>query len=99
MAQVMTRGKVKSKLIIKLFLLMGNPQPSTIFWYAVHRLDVGWHIYICLRYSQAPFEKMQENFYDFSVKWIVLNYLGRKPCWVYLLYYYFRISILFLILF
>ena len=63
---------------------MGNPQPNTYHLrYAVHRLDVGWHkkflynFFLCLRYSQAPLEKVQEIFI-ISVKWIIKTYSGIR---------------------
>jgi len=59
-AQVMTRGMVKSKLISFLLtpsmgtggLEMGNPQPSTQLkdrGCAVHRLNVGWRSWRALK--------------------------------------------------
>lgn len=41
MAQVMTRGKVKSRFIIN-GQSAAKCQVSSI-WYAVHRLDGGWY--------------------------------------------------------
>ena len=42
MAQVMTRGKVKSRFIIQ--WAIRSQVPSKLYiWYAVHRLNGGWY--------------------------------------------------------
>ncbi len=59
-AQVMTRGMVKSKLIYESKWVIRSQAPYNELRCAVHRLEVGWLIYnISLRYSQASFERMQ----------------------------------------
>ncbi len=66
------------KIEIDLQKVMGNPQPSTIFFFfldrcAVHRLNVGWRgiIRSCLsrlRYSQTSLERVQDNKTIWAVK-------------------------------
>jgi hypothetical protein len=41
MAQVMTRGMVKSRFIIQWAIRSQVPKKKN--WYAVHRLDGGWY--------------------------------------------------------
>ena len=47
MAQVMTRGKVKSRFIIQ--WAIRSQVPNIKFWYAVHRLNGDWCYNIMLK--------------------------------------------------
>lgn len=65
-AQAMTRGMVKSKLMHERKWVIRSQAPLPTWFYrgersAVHRLKVGWRDDLRLRYSQTSPEKVQEN--------------------------------------